>query len=70
MTADECEFCHEDYCIAHLIHNGFKCPGMKKDKDSILTECTLSNDDLMSEDEYIESINKDVKSCHLNRRIK
>lgn len=45
MVADECEFNHEGLCIGHLIHKGFKCKGMKH--KIIVTECTLTNDDLV-----------------------
>jgi hypothetical protein len=46
MTARQCEFCHEDFCIAKsVLGKDFKCKGMKE-VDGLIS-CTLSDDDLV-----------------------
>lgn len=47
MTATDCEFCHEDFCIAkEVLGKDFVCSGMKE-TNVLLIKCTLSNDDLV-----------------------
>ena len=56
---DECEFLHEGHCIVEVIYPNFVCPFRTKPKDepdSILWVCTATPDDLIDEEEWLESM--------------
>lgn len=56
MTADQCDFEHEGYCIPSKDAKGFVCPNSVAVGDLGLRECHGKNEDLMTEEEYDEMI--------------
>ena len=53
MTADECEFCHCDYCCPpdYLVKAGFVCPdALPIQPGDITHKCGGSNDLLLTEE--------------------
>lgn len=55
MTADECEFFSQDYCLPpdYIVKAGFVCPDALPMRDGDITnKCGGSNDKLMTEEEW------------------
>lgn len=60
MNPDECEFLHEDHCIVEVEYPDFVCDfRFKENPDDILWRCNASSDDLLTEEEYQESMKSD-----------
>jgi len=58
MNPDECYYLHEGHCIIEAEYPDFVCKfRYKETPDDILWLCNATPDDLMTEDEYHDSLN-------------